>query len=88
MILRSSLAAGLFLAALPAAAANVAATHVPVSTPSGKLAHVAYRPIARADCAAKVMHTIPAGKINHWAGLQNARCQAESAALKVAAARD
>ena len=92
MIFRTSFAAaGLFLAALPAFAADIATTHVAVGTPSGKLPHVAYRPISRVDCASQVMHTVPAGKINHWAAAQNARC-AEMAraatATRVASARD
>ena len=92
LIVRIVLAAGLFFTALPAVAADVASTHVAVGTPSGKLAHVAYRPISRADCAARVMHTVPAGKINHWAAMQNARCPAREArattATATATARD
>ena len=80
MILRSALAAGLFFAAMPAIAGpDVSSTHSVVATPSGKLAHMAYRPNAQADCAASVMHTIPAGKIHYWAATQNAKCAGDEA---------
>lgn len=79
MIVRIAIAA-IALAATPAiAGTSVADTHVQASAPAGKMAHHAYRPVAPQGRAA-VMHTIPAGKINHAATAHNARVAADQAA--------
>ena len=79
MIVRIALASLALVAAPAFAGTSVAETHTQVSAPSGKSAHHAYRPIAKAQKAA-VMHTIPAGKINHAQTAHNHRvAQAQAA---------
>ena len=94
MIVRIALASLALVAAPAFAGTGVADTHTQVSSPSGKSAHHAYRPIANVEKRA-VIHTIPAGKINHAQTAHNHRvaqaqaARAERLALSdTAAARD
>ncbi len=79
MIVRIALTALALVAAPAFAGTSVADTHVQVSGPSGKGAPHSYRPIVQGNKAA-TLHTIPAGKISHWATAHNARVSAEQAA--------